>query len=126
MLNQDVREFSFHLSDLEDMANLLLQPRGKQPVGKYWARRFIDAQSSLKTKFNRPYDYQRALNENPTVISSWFRLLRNIIAKYGIQIENLYNFNETGFMINIITSSLVITRLNRHGKAKSIQPGNRK
>ena len=28
MLDQDARGFSLHLSGLEDMANLLLQPRG--------------------------------------------------------------------------------------------------
>ena len=48
------------------------------------------------------------------------------MAKYGIQIEDLYNFDETGFIISIITSSLVITRSDRHGKAKSIQLNNRK
>ena len=79
----------------------------------------------MKTKFNRPYDYQRALNEDPTMISGWFRLLRNMIAKYGIQIEDFYNFDETGFMMSIIISSLVITRSDRHGKAKSVQPSNR-
>ena len=46
--------------------------------------------------------------------------------KYGIQAEDLYNFNETGFIIGIITAFMVITRSDRHGKAKSIQPSNRK
>ena len=46
--------------------------------------------------------------------------------KYGIQAEDLYNFNETGFIMGIITASMIITRSNRHGKAKSIQPNNRK
>ena len=35
MLDQDARGFSLHLSDLEDMANLLLQPRDRQPVDKH-------------------------------------------------------------------------------------------
>ena len=60
------------------------------------------------------------------MISGWFRLLRNIITKYKIQIEDLYNFNEIGFIISIITSSLIITRLDRHKKTKSIQLNNRK
>ena len=59
------------------------------------------------------------------MISGWFRLLRNIMAKYRIQIENLYNFDETGFMMGIIISFLIITRSDRHEKAKSIQPNNR-
>ena len=80
----------------------------------------MDAQPSLKIKFSRLYDYQRALYEDPTVISDWFALLHNIMAKYRVQPEDLYNFDETGFMIGQITSSIVVTRSDRRGKIKSI------
>jgi hypothetical protein len=102
------------------MANLLLKSRGGKPVGKHWARRFVDAQPTLKTKLNRPYDYQRALCEDPEVISKWFALLRNMMAKYGIQEEDLYNFDETSFMMGMITAAMVVTRADRRGKAKSV------
>ena len=46
--------------------------------------------------------------------------------KYGIQIKNFYNFNETGFIINVITASIIITRSNKHGKVKSVQFNNQK
>jgi hypothetical protein len=46
------------------------------------------------------------------------------MAKYRIQEEDLYNFDETGFMMGMITTSMVITHADRCGKAKSIQPGN--
>ena len=125
LLDQDARGFGLRLAGLEDMANLLLRSRGGQPVGKHWARRFVDSQPLLKTRYNRPYDYQRALNEDPTVISGWFTLLRNMMGKYGIQLEDLYNFDETGFMMGVITASLIITHSEKRGKAKAIQPGNR-
>jgi hypothetical protein len=125
IIEQDARGFPMRLSGVEDMANLLLASRDGKPVGKHWAQRFVNAQPSLKTKFNRPYDYQRALCEDPEVIGNWFRLLRNMMAKYGITDDDLYNFDETGFMMGVITATLVITRSDRHGKAKSIQPGNR-
>ena len=80
---------------------------------------------SLKTRFDHPYNYQRALCKNPEIIGNQFRLLRNIIAKYQIINENLYNYNKTGFMIGIITALIVITCSNKVGKPKSIQPGNR-
>jgi RecB family endonuclease NucS len=86
---------------VEEMANLLLASRDGKPVGKHWARRFVDAQPSLKTKFNRPYDYQRAICEDPEVIGNWFRLLYNMMAKYGITDDDLYNFDETGFMMGV-------------------------
>ena len=80
----------------------------------------MDAQPFLKTKFSRLYNYQRALYEDPTVISDWFALLRNIIIKYGIQPEDLYNFDETNFIIGVITSLIVVIRSDRRRKIKSI------
>ena len=46
-------------------------------------------------------------------------------AKYGIDNGDLYNVGETGFMMGIISASMVVTRDDRRGKGKSIQPGNR-
>ena len=37
----------------------------------------------------------------------------------------MYNFDETGFMMGVICASMVVTRSDRRGKGKSIQPGNR-
>lgn len=48
-----------------------------------------------------------------------------MMAKYGITDDDLYNFDETGFMMGAITASMAVKRSDRHGKAKSIQPGNR-
>jgi hypothetical protein len=46
-------------------------------------------------------------------------------AKYGIQDADLYNFDETGFMMGMITATMVVTRAERRGRAKTVQPGNR-
>ena len=40
--------------------------------------------------------------------------------KYRIQIKDLYNFDKTGFIIGIITTSMIIIRLNRYRKAKFV------
>jgi hypothetical protein len=44
----------------------------------------VKRRSKLKVKFNRKYDYKRALYEDPEVVEGWFRLVVNIKAKYGI------------------------------------------
>ncbi|KAM5529785.1 fot5 transposase [Fusarium oxysporum f. sp. phaseoli] len=54
-----------------------------------------------------------------------FRLVQNTIAKYGIRLDDIYNFDETGFMMGMIGSGIVITGAERRGKPKSVQPGNR-
>ncbi|KAK1914170.1 hypothetical protein P3342_007485 [Pyrenophora teres f. teres] len=53
----------------------------------------------LRTRFNRKYDYKRVLYEDPEAIQVWFRLVVNMKANYGIQEEDIYNFDETGFVM---------------------------
>ncbi|KAJ3469699.1 hypothetical protein MRS44_003764 [Fusarium solani] len=79
----------------------------------------------LKTRFFRKYDYQRAKCEDPIIIRNWFRLVGNTIAKYGIRSDDLYNFDETGFLMGMIASGMVVTGSERRSKPKSVQPGNR-
>lgn len=107
------------------MANYILAAKGKPAVGKKWPTAFVKRQSALKTQMNRKYDLQRALQEDPTVIRDWFELVRNIRAKYGIQTDDEYNFDETGFMMGIIGSQLVVIGSERRNRPKSVQPGNR-
>src|SRR5690554_5045973 len=83
ILDLDSRGFSPQLRDVEDMANLLLTERDASRVGKHWASNFIKRQPKLKTRVNRPYDYQRALCEDPDAICAWFQLVANMRAKYG-------------------------------------------
>ena len=96
------------------MANLLLEKRNGGRVRGHWANRFITRQEKLKTRLNRVYDFQRVTCENPEFIGAWFRLVGNIKAKYGIEDNDLYNFNEIGFIMGVIYSSLlIITRADR-------------
>jgi len=64
--------------------------------------------------------------EDRRQIEGWFRLVRNTIAKYGILQEDIYNFDETGFQIGVISTSKVVTRSERTGRPRTRQPGNRK
>ena len=68
----DSRGFSPWLADIEDMANYLLESRRAKRVGKLWAHRFVQRRPELKTRFNRAYDFQRALCEDPELIGAWF------------------------------------------------------
>ncbi len=46
-------------------------------------------------------------------------------AKYSVVDSDFYNFDETGFLIGQITPGIVVTRADRRGRVKGIQPGNR-
>lgn len=111
---------------VEEMANRLVADRNALPVGKRWAINFVKRQPDLKTRFQRRYDYQRAKCEDPTVIRNWFRLVQNTIAKYGIRIDDIYNFDETGFMMGMISTGIVVISAERHERQNqySLEIGN--
>lgn len=125
VLDLNKQGFSPGLSAVEDMANLLRETRGASRVGPRWASNFVRRQSELRTRLSRPYDYQRAKCEDPKIISAWFDLFRNMVAKHGILESDIWNFDETGFLMGQISSTLVVTSSDGRAKAKKIQPGNR-
>ena len=125
ILELDSQGFPPRLSHVEDMANRLLDQRGAPRVGMNWTSNFIRRHPELKTRFTRKYDYQRALCEDPNLIRGWFTLVQNTIAKYGIDMADIFNFDETGFMMGVISSAIVVTSADRYGKPKMAQPGNR-
>ena len=132
IIDLDSRAFPPRISDVGDMANLLLAQRDASDpctpirVGVNWATNFIKRQPLLRTRLNRRIDYQRVHCEDPEQYRGWFRLVQNTITKYGIEESDIYNFDETGFAMGLITSSsMVVTSTERRGRPKQQQQGNR-
>lgn len=119
------RGFPPRLDDVRDMADCLLDDRDATRVGPRWAENFVRRQPQLKTRFRRRIDYQRALAEDPAIVQAWFALVRNTIAKYGIHDDDVYNFDETGFLMGMLSHAKVITTSDRRGRPRTKQPGNR-
>ncbi|KAK1913715.1 hypothetical protein P3342_006958 [Pyrenophora teres f. teres] len=107
------------------MADKLLHERAGNPVGKNWVDNFVKRTPELRTRWSRPYDHQRATCEDPAAIQRWFDLVKSTKEKWGIVDNDIYNFDETGFIIGKILSQMVITASEGYGKKKRIQPGNR-
>jgi hypothetical protein len=135
ILSMDECGLSPRIDTVRRMANLLLQKRDNTSpvfnaliptVGKNWVYKFIQRHDPLKSRFNRKYDHQRAKCEDPTIIRDWFRLVQNTRAKYGIVDEDIYNFDETGFQMGVITTARVVTGSERRAsRPVTLQPGNR-
>jgi hypothetical protein len=112
------------------MANLLLAKQSTNVgesvpiVGKYWVYNFVQRHEALQSRYNRKYNYQRKKCEDPTIIKEWFQLVQDTIVKYGIQAEDIYNFDEIGFQMGVISTAKVITASERAGQPVSVQPGN--
>jgi hypothetical protein len=85
---------------VEEMANTMLQtknPSHPQRVGTKWVANFVKRHPELSSVYNRKFDIQRAEVEDPKLISLWFKLVGDTIAKYGVAEEDIFNFDETGF-----------------------------
>jgi hypothetical protein len=72
-------------------------PTELERIGIHWVHNFVNRHDSLKSKYSRKYDYERAQCEDPQVLRTWFELVRKTIEKYGILTKDIYNFDETGF-----------------------------
>jgi hypothetical protein len=108
------------------MAYLLLQAESTtppKPLGKNWVTSFIKRHDTIKSRFARKYNYQRALCEDPKAINQWFKTLEALRKENGIQREDIYNFDETGFAMGLIATSRVVTRAEMLGKPHLLQPG---
>lgn len=125
VIDLDSRSFPPRISGVADMANRLLELRDGGRVGKNWPSNFVRRQPELQTRFSRRIDYQRVQCEDPDVYRAWFRLVRNTINKWGIQEEDIYNFDETGFVMGQISSEMVVTTSDRRGRPRAAQQGNR-
>jgi hypothetical protein len=114
---------------VKEMANTMLytkNPAYPQTVGIKWVANFVKRYPELLSVYNRKFDIQRAEVEDLKLISLWFKLVGDIIAKYGVAEEDIFNFDETGFQMGVISTSKVITSLDRKGRLRTKQPGNRK
>jgi hypothetical protein len=125
ILDLDTRGFQARLADVVAMADRLRIDRHASRVGTRWAERFVKRHPELTTRFRRRIDYQRAQYEDPTVVNAWFQLVRNVVVKYGICDEDIYNFDETEFLMGILSSVKVVTSSERRGRPRTKQPGNR-
>src|SRR5450432_2212635 len=125
ILELDSKGFPPRLCIVEDMANRIIELRDGRRVGQRWAGNFVRRRPELRTRFQRKYDYQRAKCEDPDVIRGWFELIKDTITKYAIVDSDIYNFDETRFMMGVISTRMVVTSSDGRKQAKKTQPGNR-
>lgn len=45
---------------------------------------------------------------DPKKVGEWFQLVKNMVATYGIQPEDIYNFDESGFAMGIVATNKVL------------------
>lgn len=59
------------------------------------------------------------------MVEGWFNLVRNTIFEKGIDLDDIYKFDETGFAMGLIATATFITRVDYYSRRSLLQPGNR-
>ncbi|OQE33586.1 hypothetical protein PENCOP_c060G01518, partial [Penicillium coprophilum] len=128
ILSMDSRGAGPRPSMVREMADLLLEKRGTTPVlsvGENWVTNFVKRRPLLSSQFSKRYNYERAKCEDPKIIREWFNLVQKTILQFGIDPDDIYNFDETGFAMGLTSTAKVITRSEYYGRRPVLQPRNR-
>jgi len=86
---------------------------------------YVKRHPELATRFSRRYNYERAKCEDPIIIHELFDCVQCTILQYGIDPDDIYNFDETGFAMGLIATTKLVTRAEYYGRRSLLQPGNR-
>jgi hypothetical protein len=128
IVSLDIRGAAPRPFQVREMAQIILDAATSTPslpIRKNWVTEFTKRRPEIKTRFAREINRQRALCEDPRIISQWFNELQKTKDQWGIQDEDIYNFDETGFAMGLIATTKVVSRAEMPGKPWIIQPGNR-
>src|SRR5262245_26819128 len=100
----------------------------RKPAGKCWADRYIARhQNQLISHWTTGIDSTRHQADSAFKYSLYFELLRQKIEQYDIQPKQIYNMDENGFLIRIVTrmKRVFSKKLYTKGKLKAVlQDGN--
>jgi hypothetical protein len=79
----------------------------------------------LKLLYVARLDKERALAENPEVITAWFKLFFDTITKHNIYIDDAYNIDEKRFLMGVIKNIKVIVSGHKKKSYYMTQDGSR-
>lgn len=81
------------------------------PISDSWLSRFCKRHHELLVKKNKPMEVARIGTHMAGDILEWFQRYEASLQKYNITAANLWNFDETGFLIGVLkTFNVVVSR----------------
>jgi hypothetical protein len=79
-------------------------------VDMRWLKRWLDRNPEYRRRKIRAIELDRQQAHEPKVIQEWYDRLECVIQEKGIAVEDIWNFDETGFRIGIGKDQWIITR----------------
>ncbi len=71
----------------------------------------------VKTAYIPPLDKERAMAQNPEILSGWFNLYLQTKTTYEVDERDIYNIDKKGFMQGVITKYKVM--VSKYNKKKA-------
>jgi len=82
----------------------LLQKNGDfKPIGKHWIDRFLQRHNELQKGKSRSRTMARIKALDPEYIQSYFKELERVIQENQVELQDIYNMDETGFQMGQTT-----------------------
>ena len=95
-----------------------------KPIGETWPKRFIARHPDIRVKWTTSLEHSRAQGLNPIVVAEYFKMLKELLDKYQIPAENMYNMDEKGIQLGVGTRvAALVDRAQQ--TAYQIEDGNR-
>ncbi|KKA16494.1 hypothetical protein T310_9910, partial [Rasamsonia emersonii CBS 393.64] len=77
-------------------------------IGENCVTQYIKCHNELCSKYSQKYDYHQAKCEDPELIKGWFNRFYDTSQNYGILTQDIYNMDETGFQMHVISTAKVV------------------
>jgi DDE superfamily endonuclease/Tc5 transposase DNA-binding domain len=79
-----------------------------QKIGRDWVPRFIQRHPNLKAVVGRRIEISRMSGANTDAFNKWFDAVKMVVDRFDIEVENIYNMDETGFSMGTMDCTRVI------------------
>src|SRR5450432_2071316 len=100
------------------MASEILQAKNdREPLGLHWHDYFLRRHLSLRKRFVKGIEKERAFAEDPEIIRDWFNLYQHYKTTYNVHDDDTYNMDEKGVLMGDIGKVKVIVSADERKKA---------
>jgi hypothetical protein len=105
------------VSMIPSITNFILRqahddPNSESPtIGNTWATNFLKRYSDVQIRLSKPLSFDRAFAHDPNGIEKWYLKFGKICIQFNIHSHNIWNFDETGFLIRVRNTQKIVTRI---------------
>ena len=93
--------FKYEMIRNKTMKLRVLRIEDFKSIKLHWVSRFLSRHSDYKFRFSRHLNQKRHWNTESKIFENWFKLYKQIIEKFYIVIDDVYNINEKSHLMKM-------------------------